>query len=79
MVGGLDGPPGPRHRSVPSDASAAWGGGETVPLVECALTVAKAVAASDVRRLERMDAPSGATLRLLARLRLTGDGGSVAG
>jgi hypothetical protein len=79
MVCGLEGPPGPRQRSVPSDASAARGGGETVPLVESAFTVAKAATASDVRRLGRMDAASEVTFRLLARLRLMGDGGSVVG
>jgi hypothetical protein len=73
MVCGLDGVA--RRRSVPSDASAARLGGETVPLVECVLTVAKAGTASDVRRLGRIDVGSGTTVRLLARLRLIGDGG----
>lgn len=81
MVCGLGGPA--RERSVPSDASATRGGGETVPLVECTLTVAKACATSDVRRLGRMNVACGVTDRLLARLRLLptgeGDGGSVVG
>ena len=79
-VCGLLGGPGARARSVPSDASAARGGSETVPLVECAFTVAKASTASEVRRLARMeeDDVSGGTVRLLARLRgPMGEGGSV--
>jgi hypothetical protein len=65
---------------VPSDASAARGGRETVPLVECALTVANASIASEVRRLARMEeeGASGGTVKLLARLRgPIGEGGSV--
>jgi hypothetical protein len=77
IVRGLGGPA--RRRSVPSDDSAARGGSETVPLVECALTVAKAGDTSDVRRLERMEVASGLTVRLLARLRPMGDGGKVDG
>jgi hypothetical protein len=77
IVCGLGGPA--RRRSVPSDASAARGGSETVPLVECALTVTKAGDTSDVRRLVRMEAASGLTVRVLARLRPTGDGGKVGG
>jgi hypothetical protein len=50
-----------------------------VPFVECVLTDAKAATASDVRRRERMEVANGVTVRLLARLRLTGDGGSVIG
>ena len=79
MVCGLGGPA--RERSVPSDASATRGGGETVPPVECSLTVAKTGATSDGRRLGRMKVACGATDRLLARFRLLsgeGDGGSVA-
>jgi len=77
-VCGLDG--ATRKRSVPPrDASAAREGGETVPLVEWALTVANASAASDVRRLGRMDVGCVATVKLLARLRLMGDGGRVVG
>jgi hypothetical protein len=43
VCGELGGGPA-RERSVPSDASATRGGGETVPvpLVECTLTIAKA-------------------------------------
>jgi hypothetical protein len=75
---------GARERSVPSDASAARGGGsETVPLGESALTVANAGKASEVRRLRRMedDDESGGTVRLLARLRPLpmGDGGGRGG
>lgn len=80
MVCGLGGLT--RERSVPSDASATRGGGETVPLVECSFTVAKAGTTSDVRRLGRMNAACEAAVRLLARLRPfagEGDGGSVAG
>jgi hypothetical protein len=77
IVCGLGGPA--RERNVPSDASATRGGGETVPFVEWVLTDAKAGAASDVRRRERMEVANGATVRLVARLRLTGDGGSVIG
>lgn len=79
MVCGLGGPA--RERSVPSDASATRVGGETVPLVECSLTVANACTTSDVRRLGRMNVACAATDMLLARLRLPtgeGDGGSVA-
>lgn len=76
-VCGLDG--ATRRRSVPREASASRPGGETVPLVEYALTAAKAGTASDVRRLGRMDVVSGVTVRLLARLRLMGDGGRVVG
>jgi hypothetical protein len=79
-----DGPA--RERSVPRDASATRGGGDTVPvpLIECTLTVVKAVATSDVRRLGRTDVACEAMDMLLARLRpppLTGegDGGSVVG
>jgi hypothetical protein len=84
VCGELGGGPA-RERSVPSDASATRGGGETVPvpLVECTLTIAKACATSDVRRLGRTDVECRATEKLLARLRppLTGegDGGSVVG
>jgi hypothetical protein len=79
IVCGLGGGPA-RRRSVPSDASAARGGGETVPLVECAFTAAKAGDTSDVRRLGRMEVvANGLTFRLLARLRPTGDGGNVGG
>jgi hypothetical protein len=84
VCGELDGGPA-RERSVPSDASATRGGGETVPvpLVECTLTVAKACATSDVRRLGRTDVACGEKEKLLARLRLAltgeGDGGSVVG
>jgi hypothetical protein len=76
LLGGAD----PRERNVPSDASAARGGSETVPLVECALTVANASIASEVRRLARMEeeGASGGTVKLLARLRgPIGEGGSV--
>ena len=81
---GAAAPPDARVRSVPRDASAARGGSETVPLVECAFTVANASIASEVRRLlarmvEAEDA-SGGTVRLLARLRRPiGEGGSVVG
>jgi len=84
VCGELGGGPA-RARSVPSDASAKRGGGETVPvpLVEYALTAAKAGTTSDMRRLGRTNVACGATERLLARLRalLTGegDGGSVVG
>ena len=84
VCGELGGGPA-RERSVPSDASATRGGGETVPvpLVECTLTVAKAGATSDVRRLGRTDVACEAMDILLARLRLPltgeGDGGSVIG
>jgi hypothetical protein len=74
----LGGPAATRERSVPSDASAARGGSETVPLVECVLTVAKASIASEVRRFGRGDDTSGGTVRLLARLRWPmGEGGNV--
>jgi hypothetical protein len=79
-VCGLLGGPDPRERNVPSDASATRGGSETVPLVECALTVANASIASEVRRLARMEeeGASGGTIKLLARLRgPIGEGGSV--
>ena len=82
VCGLLLGAPAPvRERSVPSDASAARGGSETVPLGECALMVANAGNASEVRRLGRMeDGAYGGTVRLLARLRpLIGDGGRVVG
>ena len=84
VCGELGGGPA-RERSVPSDASATRGGGETVPvpLIECTLTVAKAGATSDVRRLGRTDVECAATDMLLARLRPPptgeGDGGSVVG
>ena len=80
MVCGLGGPA--RERSVPSDASATRGGGDTVPIVECSLTVAKAGTTSDVRRLGRMNVVWEAAVRLLARLRPftgEGEGGSVVG
>jgi hypothetical protein len=78
-VCGLLGGPDPRERNVPSDASAARGGSETVPLVECALTVANASIASEVRRFARMEEEaSGGTVRLVARLRgPMGEGGRV--
>jgi len=87
MVCGELGSPA-RERSVPSEASATRGGGETVPvlLVECTLTVAKVCTTSDVRRLGRTNVVCGAMERLLARLRKLppplmgeGDGGSVVG
>jgi hypothetical protein len=80
MVCGLSGLT--RERNVPSDASATRGGGETVLLVECSFTVAKAGTTSDVQCLGRMNAACEATVRLLARLRPfagEGAGGRVAG
>src|SRR6266436_16859 len=70
VCGELGGGP-PRARSVPRDASATRGGGETVPvpLVECTLTVVKTCATSDVRRLGRRDVACEAMDMLLARLR----------
>ena len=83
VCGLLGAPPDVRERSVPREASAARGGRETVPLVECVLTVANASIASEVRRLlarrvEAVDVSGGSTVRLLARLRRPiGEGGSV--
>jgi hypothetical protein len=80
MVCGRLGGPDPRERNVPSDASAARGGSETVTLVECTLTVANASISSEVRRLARTEKEeaSGGTVRLVARLRgPMGEGGRV--